>query len=186
MVLLPTNQIPLGFKAPDFILWNPLTNKMESLDEHKSDKATVIVFICNHCPYVLHIIEKLAKVAKEYYSKGVRFIAINPNDVEKYPDDRPEKMIELAHQKDFIFPYLYDESQEVAKAYSAACTPDFNVFDGNMNCVYRGQFDKSRPGNNIPVTGEDLKRTLDHILSGVKVPEEQTPSSGCSIKWKNK
>lgn len=184
MALLPTNQIPLGFKAPTFKLWNPLTQQKESLDEHKSDKATVIVFICNHCPYVLHIIDKLAELAREYQQKGVRFIAINPNDVENYPDDRPEKMIEMAKGKGFVFPYLYDETQEVAKEYNAACTPDFNVFDGKMNCVYRGQFDSSRPGNDHPVTGEDLKKTLDLILAGKKVPEEQTPSSGCSIKWK--
>ncbi|MCF8219555.1 MAG: thioredoxin family protein [Bacteroidales bacterium] len=184
MVLVPTNQIPLGFKAPDFTLYNPLTGKQESLQKHKSDKATVIVFICNHCPYVLHIIDKLADIAREYKQKGVSFIAINPNDVENYPQDRPEKMVEMAKEKDFVFPYLYDETQEVAKAYDAACTPDFNVFDSDMRCVYRGQFDESRPGNNKPVTGKDLKHALDLLLEGKDIPEDQIPSSGCSIKWK--
>lgn len=185
MVLMPTKQIPLGFKAPDFKLWNPVTERHETLEDHKSDKATVVVFICNHCPYVLHIIDKLAEVAAEYKEKGVAFIAINPNDVENYPQDRPEKMVELSREKGFSFPYLFDETQEVAKAYDAVCTPDFNVFDQNMICVYRGQFDSSRPGNDKPVTGEDLAKTLDMILAGEKIPEDQTPSSGCSIKWKN-
>lgn len=186
MALLPTKQIPLGFKAPDFKLFNPITDKYETLQQHRSDKATVVVFICNHCPYVLHIIDKLAETAREYHKKGVRFIAINPNDVENYPDDRPEKMIELSKEKQFVFPYLYDETQDVAKAYDAACTPDFNVFDSEMLCVYRGQFDSSRPGNGKPVTGEDMKHVLDLLLQGEKVPEDQIPSSGCSIKWKKK
>lgn len=184
MVLVPTNQIPLGFKAPDFTLYNPVTEKYESLQDHKSEKATVIVFICNHCPYVLHIIDKLAELAHKYKEKGVSFIAINPNDVENYPQDRPEKMVEMAKEKDFVFPYLYDETQEVAKAYDAACTPDFNVFDSDMRCVYRGQFDESRPGNSKLVTGKDLIHALDLLLEGKDVPEDQIPSSGCSIKWK--
>lgn len=184
MVLMPTKQIPLGFQAPDFELLNPVTKRYETLKELRSDKATVVVFICNHCPYVLHILDKLTELAARYKEKGVSFIAINPNDVKNYPADHPDKMVELAYEKDFSFPYLYDETQEVAKAYDAACTPDFNVFDGNMICVYRGQFDSSRPGNNTPVTGENLSHTLDLILDGKNVPEDQIPSSGCSIKWK--
>lgn len=185
MALLPTNQIPLGFKAPSFKLFNPISKQTETLEQYQSDKATVVVFICNHCPYVLHIIDKLAEVAKDYKAKGVNFIAINSNNVEKYPEDHPDKMIELARKKKFDFPYLFDETQEVAKAYKAVCTPDFNVFDHEMRCVYRGQFDSSRPGNDQPVTGKDLRHTLDLLLNGKHVPEDQIPSSGCSIKWKS-
>jgi len=144
----------------------------------------VVVFICNHCPYVIHIINELVKTGKDYIPQGVSFIMINSNDVKNYPADSPEKMIEFATEYDFPFPYLFDENQEVAKAYDAACTPDFNVFDGSMKCVYRGQFDDSRPSNGKPVTGSDLRKTLDLLLSGKTIPEKQTPSVGCNIKWK--
>lgn len=185
MAATPTIQIPLGFTAPDFSLPDLVSGKTKSLYELKSDKTTVVVFICNHCPFVVHIIGELVKVGKEYISKGVSFIMINSNDVKNYPADSPEKMVEFARENDFPFPYLYDETQEIAKAYDAACTPDFNVFDGEMKCVYRGQFDDSRPGNGKPVTGSDLRLTLDLILAGQKVPTEQQPSIGCNIKWKS-
>ncbi len=174
----------MGFKAPDFKLPNPISGKYESLGELKSDKGTVVIFICNHCPYVVHIIEELVKVGKEYIEKGISFIMINSNDVENYPADSPEKMVEFANKHDFPFPYLYDETQEIAKAYDAACTPDFNVFDGDVKCVYRGQFDNSRPKNDEPVNGADLRKTLDLLLAGKEISREQRPSIGCNIKWK--
>jgi thiol-disulfide isomerase/thioredoxin len=161
-----------------------VSGKELTLTDLKSDKATVVAFICNHCPYVIHIIDALVKVGKDYIPKGVSFVMINANDVANYPADAPDKMVEFARERDFPFPYLYDESQEVAKAYDAACTPDFSVFDGNMKCVYRGQFDDSRPKNDKPVTGADLRRILDLILAGKPVPTAQVPSIGCNIKWK--
>lgn len=185
MAATPTIQVPLGFTAPDFKLPDMISGTEKTLNDLKSEKATVVVFICNHCPYVLHIIDELVKVGKAYIPKGVSFVMINSNDVKNYPADSPEKMVDFAREHDFPFPYLYDETQEVAKAYDAACTPDFNVFDGEMKCVYRGQFDDSRPKNEQPVTGKDLRKTLDLILAGKKVPEEQTPSIGCNIKWKS-
>jgi len=179
-----TIQIPLGFKAPEFTLPDPRTGELRSLEELKSDKATLVVFICNHCPYVKHIIKVLVEMGREYKGKGVSFIAISSNDVVNYPEDHPDLMKQLAEELDFPFPYLYDESQEVAKAYDAACTPDFNLFDANMECVYRGQFDDSRPSNDIPVTGKDLRKAIDIVLEGGEVPKDQTPSVGCNIKWK--
>lgn len=184
MAATPTNQIPLGFTAPHFKLPDKISGTEKSLDDLKSDKATVVVFICNHCPFVVHIIKELVNVGKEYIPKGVSFVMINSNDVENYPADSPEKMVEFARQHDFPFPYLYDETQDVAKAYDAACTPDFNVFDGDLKCVYRGQFDDARPGNGKPITGADLRRTLDLMLAGKPVPKEQLPGIGCNIKWK--
>ena len=184
MALTPTKQIPLGFTAPAFSLPDTVSGKTLSLEELKSDKATVVLFICNHCPYVKHINEALVAVANKYIPKGVSFIAISSNDVAVYPDDSPEQMKIEAERLGYPFAYLYDETQEVARAYTAECTPDLNVFDGNMRCVYRGQFDGSRPGSNIPVTGEGLARALDTMLAGNKVSEDQTPSVGCGIKWK--
>ncbi len=184
MAETPTKQIPLGFKAPDFKLPDMVSGLEKSLDDLKSDKATVVVFICNHCPYVKHIIDELVHVGRDYMPKGVSFVMINSNDVERYPQDSPEKMTEFANAHDFPFPYLFDRTQEVARAYDAACTPDFNVFDGEMRCVYRGQFDDSRPSNGKPVTGADLRKALDLLLEGKPVPEDQIPSVGCNIKWK--
>jgi thiol-disulfide isomerase/thioredoxin len=184
MAATPTTQIPLGFTAPDFKLPDVISGEELTLEQLKSDKATVVVFICNHCPFVVHIIYELVKVAKDYIPKGVSFIMINSNDIKNYPADSPERMIEFARDRDFPFPYLFDETQQVAKGYDAACTPDFNVFDGEMKCVYRGQFDDSRPGNGKQVTGEDLRLTLDLILADQGVPKEQIPSVGCNIKWK--
>jgi len=184
MARTPTTQIPLGFEAPDFKLPEPLTGKMVSLGVVKGQKGTLVMFICNHCPFVKHVIDELVNIGNDYMDKGIGMVAINSNDVENYPDDHPEKMKELAEKLNFPFPYLYDESQEVAKAYTAACTPDFNLFNANGRCVYRGQLDGSRPGNDIPVTGVDLRAALDKVINGEPVPEEQTPSIGCNIKWK--
>lgn len=180
-----TKQIELGFSAPDFILPEPRSGRLRSLNELKSDKATLVVFMCNHCPYVKHILPRFVELAREYAAKGVSFIAISSNDVENYPDDHPDRMKELAEEMDFPFAYLYDESQEVAKAYDAACTPDFNLFDGDMRCVYRGQFDSTRPSSGEQATGEDLRQAIELVLAGKALPEEQFPSVGCNIKWKS-
>ncbi len=176
--------IDLETKAPDFKLLDTVTGKPYDLKETKNSKATVIMFICNHCPYVKHVILELVKLAKDYQSKGIAFIAINANDVIAYPEDAPKKMTQLAKQLGFSFPYLYDETQSIAKAYQAACTPDFFIFNKNLLCVYRGQLDGSRPGNKIPVTGKDIRSALDNILQGKPVSPQQQPSMGCNIKWK--
>lgn len=184
MSLTPTIQIPLGFQAPDFTLPDPVNGGTKNLSDLKSDIATVVMFICNHCPYVKHVNEGLVSIANDYIPKGVSFIAINSNDVVNYPEDSPEMMKVYAERLNYPFPYLFDETQEIAKAYDAACTPDFNIFDAEMKCVYRGQLDDSRPGNGKPVTGKDMREALDLILEGKKVPENQIPSIGCNIKWK--
>ena len=180
MSATPSTMLEIGTEAPDFKLESVNGGRL-SLSYANQSKGFVIMFICNHCPYVMHIEEELVKLANEYIAKGIGFIAISSNDVEKYPEDSPEKMAE----KDYPFPYLYDESQEVAKAYKAACTPDFFVFNDDRKLVYRGQFDKSRPKNDIPVTGDDLRNALDAVLTGNTIPEDQqVPSIGCNIKWK--
>ena len=184
MVLTPTIQIPLGFQAPDFELLNPVTGNDQSLQELKSDRATLIIFMCNHCPYVVHVLDGLVELAHDYLSKNISIIAINSNDIVNYPDDSPEKMIELVNKYNIPFPYLFDSTQSVAKAYKAACTPDFSIFNSSMDCVYRGQLDDSRPGNNIPVTGNDIRIVLDSLLSGDDISVLQKPSMGCNIKWK--
>lgn len=184
MARTPTYQIPLGFIAPDFHLPDMVSDKQVGLHELKGDKATVVMFICNHCPFVVHVQDELVRMANDYLSMGVRFIAISSNDVEAYPQDGPEKMRELAAQLQFPFPYLFDSTQEVAKAYFAACTPDISVFDHELKCVYRGQLDASRPGNDIPVTGADLRNVLECLLHNEPVPTEQLPSIGCNIKWR--
>ncbi|WP_133136380.1 thioredoxin family protein [Legionella rowbothamii] len=184
MAATPSTMLPLGTKAPDFNLLDTRNNKMLSLSEGKSAIATVIMFLCNHCPYVKHVQPKLVELANRYQPKGINFIAISSNDVEKYPDDSPEKMRLEAEHALYPFPYLYDESQDVAKAYQAACTPDFYVFDKDLLCVYRGCLDDSTPGNNKPLTGEHLQAALDCLLAGKPVRAEQKPSIGCNIKWK--
>ncbi len=184
MAATPSNMIPLGTKAPQFTLPDTISGELMSLDELKSDKATVIMFLCNHCPYVQHLNEQLVQVAQEYQSRGVSFIAISSNDVEAYPQDGPKEMKRAAQQLGYPFPYLYDESQDVARSYQAACTPDFYVFDGDATLVYRGQFDDSRPKNDKPVTGQDLRLALDNILEGQPLDLDQKPSIGCNIKWK--
>ncbi|HAS46900.1 MAG TPA: thioredoxin family protein [Microscillaceae bacterium] len=184
MALTPTKQIPLGFTAPDFSLPDTISGKTLSLEELKSDQATVVMFICNHCPYVKHINEGLVQLANDYLPKGVAFVAISSNDVANYPEDSPERMKIVAEELGYPFPYLYDETQEVAKAYTAECTPDFSIFDGDLRCVYRGQLDGSRPGSGVPVTGTDIRKALDAILAKETVSTEQIPSVGCNIKWK--
>ena len=184
MSLIASSMLPLGTKAPDFSLPDTISGKTLSLQVLKSPKATVVMFICNHCPFVTHVQRKLVEVANAYQAKGVSFIAISSNDIHNYPDDAPDKMREVAAALHYPFPFLYDESQAVAKAYQAACTPDFFVFDKNLACVYRGRFDNSRPGKDLAVTGEDLSQALDCVLAGKLVPAEQFPSMGCNIKWK--
>lgn len=184
MALTYSTMLPLGTLAPHFTLPDAVSGKMLSLSELKSDKATLVMFICNHCPYVQHIQSVLAQVAKTYTAKGVSFIAINSNDIAAYPEDSPENMREVALRWGYVFPYLYDESQEVARAYDAACTPDFFLFDSALKLAYRGQFDDSRPGNGIPVTGKDLCTAMDDLLAGRTILLEQKPSVGCNIKWK--
>lgn len=184
MAATPSNMIPLGTIAPDFRLYDTVSGEIKSLDNCKSEIATVIMFICNHCPYVKHINPALAQISSEYKAKGISFIGISSNDVDNYPEDSPEKMKETALEQGYSFPYLYDETQEIAKSYSAACTPDFYIFDKELKLVYRGQFDSSRPGNGMPVTGEDIIEALDEMLAGNKPSEMQIPSIGCNIKWK--
>ncbi|RAV30597.1 thioredoxin family protein [Sinomicrobium soli] len=184
MARTPSNMLPLGTKAAAFKLPDTVSGKTISLESIRGKKATVIMFICNHCPFVQLINPEIAAIAREYAPKGVAFAAISSNDVEHYPQDAPELMAENAAKQGFSFPYLYDETQEVAKAYDAACTPDFYVFDAGLLLVYRGQLDGARPENGIPVTGKDLREALDALLRGEAVSETQKPSIGCGIKWK--
>lgn len=183
MVRTPSTMMPLGTAAPDFRLMN-VDGRETSLDDFKDAKALVVVFMCNHCPFVIHVADELAAIARDYASQSVAFVGISSNDVATHPADSPEQMVAEAEQRGFVFPYLYDETQEVAKAYRAACTPDFFMFDGDHKLVYRGQMDDSRPESGIPVTGSDLRAALDAVLAGKPVPEPQKPSLGCNIKWK--
>lgn len=185
MAKTPSTMLPLGTVAPDFTLPDTVSGQMMSLQSLKSEIATLMMFICNHCPFVKHIQAQLVSLAKDYQAQGVSVIAISSNDVENYPEDSPKKMKEVAEQWGYPFPYLYDESQAVARAYQAACTPDFYIFDKDLKCVYRGQLDDSRPQNGMPVTGKDIRRALDALLLNQAVDEEQKPSIGCNIKWKN-
>ncbi len=175
--------LSLGTTAPDFSLPDA-TGKIASLSDYADRKALLVVFMCNHCPYVKHIRYDFAELAKEYQDRGVAVVGINANDVESYPEDGPENMARVAKEVGYTFDYLYDSSQEVAKAYHAACTPDFFLFDGDRKLFYRGQMDSSRPGNDIPITGQDLADALDRLLEGREAPELQRPSMGCNIKWK--
>lgn len=183
MSLTLSNMMELGSKAPDFKLPDTVSGKTLSLSDLQSDVATVVVFICNHCPFVHHVNTKLVDVANKYQEKGVQFIAISSNDVTSHPQDAPEFMTEVAKKEAYPFPYLYDKTQEVAKAYKAECTPDFFVFDANMSCAYRGRFDETRP-NLGQATGKDLTNALDQLIAGEKVAVPQHPSMGCNIKWK--
>ena len=183
MANTPSNMLPLGTKAPPFELLDTVSDKTLSLDLLKGDMGTVIMFICNHCPFVIHVNPEIAKMAKEYREKGIAFIAISSNDVVNYPQDAPHLMKIKALEADYTFPYLYDETQKVAKAYDAACTPDFYVFDKNLGLVYRGQLDDSRPGNGIQVTGIDLRNAIEALLNGNEINPVQKPSIGCNIKW---
>lgn len=184
MARTPSTMVTLGTKAPDFNLPDTTSGKQVSLGNSKGDVATMIMFICNHCPFVKHVNEELVKLANEYKSKGIGFVAISSNDAVKYPDDSPGLMTQVARQLKYPFPYLYDESQEIARAFDAACTPDFFIYDKDLRLVYRGQLDDSRPGNEIPVTGKDIRHALDCLINGEPVPEFQRPSIGCNIKWK--
>ncbi len=176
--------LPLGTKAPDFRLPDTNGKNVVSLLDFKSANALLVIFMCNHCPYVKHIRSGLAQLARDYMPRGVAMVGISSNDVANYPADSPAKMTEEAKAAAYIFPYLYDETQAVAKAYRAACTPDIYLFDKDQRLVYRGQFDDSRPGNNVPATGKDLRAALEAVLSGKPVPPNQKPSIGCNIKWK--
>lgn len=177
--------LTLGSIAPDFTLKDTISGKSVSLNEMKSDKATVVMFIANHCPFVKHVQDELAKLGNDYIPKGVTFVAISSNDIEAYPQDGPDMMKKVAKENKFPFPYLYDKDQSVAKAYNAACTPEFYIFDGGMKLVYHGQLDNSRPRSNTPVTGKDVRKALDNILDGKPVDKDQYPAVGCGIKWKD-
>lgn len=183
MALTPSNMLPLGTKAPDFMLYDTVSEKNVFLNQEKGNKGTVIMFICNHCPFVKHVNQGLVQLANDYMKKGIGFIAISSNDVENYPDDAPDLMKKNAKKEKFPFVYLYDESQNVARAYKAACTPDFYIFDEKLALVYRGQLDDSRPNNGIPVTGKDIREALDTLLKGEEISADQKPSIGCGIKW---
>ena len=184
MAQTPSNMIPIGTVAPDFSLFDTVSDKELQLEQLKGKKGTVVMFICNHCPFVIHINPILVEIADIYQNKGIRFIAISSNDVINYPQDGPNYMKLHAKKEKYPFPYLYDETQEVAKAYDDACTPDFFVFNKDLKLCYRGQLDDSRPGNNIPVTGIDLQNALDCLIENKENRKNQKPSIGCNIKWK--
>lgn len=184
MARTESNMLPLGTKAPDFKLVNTVNNSTKSLNELKGITGTLVMFICNHCPFVIHVNSQLSQLAKDYISKGINCIAISSNDVDNYPQDAPHLMKQNAIDNDYIFPYLYDQTQEVAKAYDAACTPDFFLFDADLKLVYTGQLDDSRPGNGIAVTGKDIRAAMDALVNNEAVNPNQKPSMGCNIKWK--
>jgi thiol-disulfide isomerase/thioredoxin len=185
MSLTPSNMLPLGTKAPTFNLVDAVTKNSYSLEDIKGTKGTVVMFICNHCPFVKHVNDELVRTANDYRVTGFGFVAINSNDIEKYPQDHPDLMWKTAREENYPFPYLFDATQDVAKAYRAACTPDFFVFDAELKLVYRGQLDNSRPGNGIPVNGRDLRESLDNILNNNPQRKDQKSSIGCNIKWKS-
>jgi peroxiredoxin len=178
-----TMQLPLGVQAPNFALPDP-SGKLITLADFEDAPALLVIFMCNHCPYVKHVAPELARLARDYQARGAAVVGINSNDFQEYPDDSPKKMAEEVRQLGYSFPYLVDETQAVAKAYRAACTPDFYVFDRDRKLVYRGQMDSSRPGSEIPVTGKDLRAALDAVLAGRPVLADQKPSLGCNIKWR--
>ncbi len=177
--------MPLGTIAPDFTLPDTISDKKYSLADLKGPKGLLITFICNHCPFVIHIIDQYTQLLNEFSEQGIGCVAISANDVISHPDDHPEKMKIMAQKQGFKFPYLYDETQVVAKAYEAACTPDFLLFDSQLKCVYRGQFDEAKPSNNKPVTGKDLRQALTSLVAGQPISTKQVPSMGCNIKWKH-
>lgn len=182
-MLTASTMLALGSAAPDFRLPDT-TGRLVARDDFKAAPALLVAFLCNHCPYVKHIRSGLANFAREYQTRGLAIVGINSNDAEEYPEDSPKKMVDEVKNAGYVFPYLYDETQAVAKAYRAACTPDLFLFDADRRLVYRGQFDDSRPGNNVPVTGQDLRVACDAALAGKPVPATQKPSVGCNIKWK--
>lgn len=179
-----STMIELGVRAPEFAL-EPASGTVKSLEEIRGEHGTLVAFICNHCPYVKHVADELAALGTEYSRKGIGMVAINANDADTYPSDSPEKMIEEVALRGYTFPYLYDETQETAHAYHATCTPDYFLFDSNLNLVYRGQLDDSRPGNDIPVTGKDLRQALESLIANKPISADQKPSIGCNIKWRS-
>ena len=183
MAVTPSTMLPLGTKAPSFRLPD-IEGRIISLDDFRESPALLVVFMCNHCPYVKHIRSYLVELVEEYQKRGVDVVGINSNDIESFPEDSPENMKRVARELGFTFPYLFDERQKIAQTYRAACTPDFFLFDGEKKLVYRGQLDSSRPGNDVPITGKDLRSALDAVLAGKPVSTEQRPSLGCNIKWK--
>ncbi len=183
MAMTPSNMMPLGTEAPNFNLPDTLSDTNKSLHAIKGKRGTLVAFICNHCPFVIHINPELSKMAKEYQEKGIGFVAISSNDIENYPQDAPHLMKQTAHEYGYTFPYLYDESQAIAKAYDAACTPDFYLFDEVLQLVYRGQLDDSRPGNGQAVTGKDVRTAMNALLENKTINSDQKPSIGCNIKW---
>ncbi|MCP9201231.1 thioredoxin family protein [Gramella sp. GC03-9] len=184
MARTASNMMDLGTKAPDFKLMDTITDHLISLDEIKGERGTLIMFVCNHCPFVKHVNEEIVRLANDYRELGFGSAAISSNDIVNYPQDSPERMKEVAAKHQYSFPYLFDGTQEVAKAYQAACTPDFYLFDGDLKLVYRGQMDDSRPGNGIHPSGRDLREAMDAILNNRPVSPQQKPSIGCNIKWK--
>lgn len=185
MAKTESSMLALGTRAPEFTLTDTVSGRTLRFDDIAGEHGTLVMFICNHCPFVKHVLDELVALGKDYSQRGIGMVAISSNDVTGYPQDRPERMQELARAKGFGFPYLYDDTQNTARAYSAACTPDFFVFDANRALVYRGQLDDSRPGNGIPVTGRDLRAAFDALLAGESVSSNQKPSIGCNIKWKD-
>ena len=183
MVRTPSTMLPLGTTAPEFSLMN-VDGRTLSLADVAGPRGTVVMFICNHCPFVKHVADQLAALGRDYLPQGIGVVAISSNDVATHPADSPEQMVRESEERGYPFPYLFDETQEVAKAYHAACTPDFYLFDADRRLAYRGQLDESRPDSGIPVTGADLRRAVDAVLAGTPVPEPQRPSIGCNIKWK--
>jgi peroxiredoxin len=183
MVKTASVMLPLGITAPSFSLPN-VDGRLVSLADFDHQPALLVVFMCNHCPFVKHVADELARLGRDYQPRGLAMVGINSNDAETYPEDTPEKMVQEAQQRGYSFPYLYDQTQEVAKAYRAACTPDFFLFDRDRHLVYRGQLDDSRPSNSLPVTGKDLRAAIDAVLAGKPVAEEQRASIGCNIKWR--
>lgn len=184
MARTPSNMLALGTSFSSFTLWDTTSQKTKSFDEAKGEKGTVLFFICNHCPFVHHVMEEVVRIVNDYRVQGIGFIAISSNDIENYPQDAPDLMTDFAFKNKFNFPYFYDETQGVAKIYDAACTPDFYLFDANDRLVYRGQLDDSRPNNGIVVSGSDLRNAIDAILYNRKINDLQKPSLGCNIKWK--
>jgi len=184
MARTPSNMIPLGTIAPNFYLKDTNSNNNYSFEDLKGSKGTLVIFICNHCPFVLHVIREIVMISNDYRVQGLGIIAISSNDIEKFPQDAPELMTEFAFENKMDFPYLFDESQDVAKAYDAACTPDFYLFDNQNRLFYRGQLDDSRPGNGIPLSGSDLRSAIDALIYNRSLKDSQKPSLGCNIKWK--
>jgi peroxiredoxin len=184
MVLVPSTMVPLGSNLPRFEALDVTTGSLFATASLEDEKPILVIFLCRHCPYVIHVQKELATIGREYVTRGVAIVAISSNDVDKYPEDSPDSLREMASDLGFVFPVCYDDTQEVARAFHAACTPDVFLYDANRRLVYRGQLDDSRPGNNIPVTGSDLRSALDAVLSGTEVSLNQKPNYGCNIKWK--